>query len=153
MCSQLIIYSCITHKDVGNYFIVKWLQTGCPKKMYTHKVNIPYYNVYTSFWDILYIATRISFLFLLHHSIISYVIQGERKTQVQLCSHLSQSKPSINGVCSVDWLCTGSDNLTYKLHRTLDIGTICGIICDIPVVITVIMTKDIFIWIVDVLFW
>jgi hypothetical protein len=23
--------------------------------MYTHKVNIPYYNVYTSFWDILYL--------------------------------------------------------------------------------------------------
>jgi hypothetical protein len=22
-----------------------------PKKMYTNKVNIPYYNVYTSFWD------------------------------------------------------------------------------------------------------
>jgi hypothetical protein len=22
--------------------------------MYTHKVNIPYYNVYTSFWDTLY---------------------------------------------------------------------------------------------------
>jgi hypothetical protein len=25
-----------------------------PKKMYTRKVNIPYYNVYTSFWDTLY---------------------------------------------------------------------------------------------------
>jgi hypothetical protein len=30
--------------------------TECPKKMYTHKVNIPYYNVYTSFWDTLYIV-------------------------------------------------------------------------------------------------
>jgi hypothetical protein len=29
------------------------LYTECPKKMYTHKANIPYYNVYTSFWDIL----------------------------------------------------------------------------------------------------
>jgi hypothetical protein len=28
--------------------------TGCPKKMYTHKVNIPYYNVYIYFWNILY---------------------------------------------------------------------------------------------------
>jgi hypothetical protein len=28
---------------------------GCPKKMYTHKVNIPYYNVYITFWDTLYI--------------------------------------------------------------------------------------------------
>jgi hypothetical protein len=27
--------------------------TECPKKMYTHKVNIPYYNVYTSFWNTL----------------------------------------------------------------------------------------------------
>jgi hypothetical protein len=28
--------------------------TVCPKKIKTHKVNILYYNVYTSFWDILY---------------------------------------------------------------------------------------------------
>jgi hypothetical protein len=27
---------------------------GVPKKMYTHRVNIPYYNVYTSSWDTLY---------------------------------------------------------------------------------------------------
>jgi hypothetical protein len=31
----------------------------CPKKMYTHKVNIPYYNVYSSFWDTLYIIDEI----------------------------------------------------------------------------------------------
>jgi hypothetical protein len=30
------------------------LNTECPKKMYTHKVNIPYYKVYTSFWHTLY---------------------------------------------------------------------------------------------------
>jgi hypothetical protein len=34
--------------------LVPRLSTGCPKKMYTHKVNIPYYNVHTSFWDTLY---------------------------------------------------------------------------------------------------
>jgi hypothetical protein len=28
----------------------------CPKKMYAHKVNTPYYNVYTSFWDTLYLS-------------------------------------------------------------------------------------------------
>jgi hypothetical protein len=32
-----------------------WIYTRCPKKMYTHKVNIPYYNMYTSFWNTLYI--------------------------------------------------------------------------------------------------
>jgi hypothetical protein len=26
----------------------------CPKNIHTHKVNISYYNVYTSFWDTLY---------------------------------------------------------------------------------------------------
>jgi hypothetical protein len=30
---------------------------GVPKR-YIHKVNIPYYNVYTSFWDTLYIITH-----------------------------------------------------------------------------------------------
>jgi hypothetical protein len=46
-----------------NYtFLSLFYYTGCPKKMYTHKVNIPYYNVYTSFWDILYLlcVTKIS---------------------------------------------------------------------------------------------
>jgi hypothetical protein len=33
--------------------------TECPKNMYTHMVNILYYNVYISFWDTLYIARHI----------------------------------------------------------------------------------------------
>jgi hypothetical protein len=34
----------------------KLINTECPKKMYTHKVNIQYYNEYTSFWDTLYVV-------------------------------------------------------------------------------------------------
>jgi hypothetical protein len=51
------------NQEEGRYQIYRYISikirskqkyTGCPKKMYTHKVNIPYYNVYTSFWDTLY---------------------------------------------------------------------------------------------------
>lgn len=31
--------------------------TECPKKTYAHKVNIPYYIVYTYFLDTLYAST------------------------------------------------------------------------------------------------
>jgi hypothetical protein len=34
--------------------------TECPKKMYTHKVSIPYDNVYTYFWDTLHITLSVS---------------------------------------------------------------------------------------------
>jgi hypothetical protein len=33
---------------------------GVPKRC-IHKVNIPYYNVYTSFWDVLYVVHTLGF--------------------------------------------------------------------------------------------
>jgi hypothetical protein len=42
------VYVCIKYFFIYvNTTVV--IYAGCPKKMYTHKVNIPYYNVYTSF--------------------------------------------------------------------------------------------------------
>jgi hypothetical protein len=38
--------------DIGVRALLKCFDIqSVPKKMYTYKVNIPYYNVYTSFWD------------------------------------------------------------------------------------------------------
>jgi hypothetical protein len=34
-------------------YVISCLNTECPKKF-----NIPYYNVYTSFWDTLYLSER-----------------------------------------------------------------------------------------------
>jgi hypothetical protein len=36
-------------------FLGIYINTEWPKKMYTHKVNIPYHNV-SYFWDILYMC-------------------------------------------------------------------------------------------------
>jgi hypothetical protein len=43
-------------------YYMKTDYTECPKKDVIHKVNIPYYNVYTSFWDTLYLIAYIPIL-------------------------------------------------------------------------------------------
>jgi hypothetical protein len=62
MCEIIMLFYCFPQRrysstNVMVQQILFLLQTGCPKKMYTHKVKIPYYNVYTSFWDTLYTRT------------------------------------------------------------------------------------------------
>jgi hypothetical protein len=43
--------------------------TGVPKR-FIHKVNIPYYNVYTFFWDALYFKLTIK-SYLVHRGVAS----------------------------------------------------------------------------------
>jgi hypothetical protein len=48
------VKSCVLHFAWNVLQISFFIIQGVPKRR-IHKVNIPYYNVYTSFWDTLYI--------------------------------------------------------------------------------------------------
>jgi hypothetical protein len=78
------------------------IYTGCPKKMETRKVNIPYYNVYTSFWDNLYIYT---------HTHTHTNTNG-------VCFTLEVTEYFIHHLCEADWLTRARDSRCAEVSNT-----------------------------------
>jgi hypothetical protein len=53
--SKQLKYCAAPSSGLYIYIYIYDKNTECPKKMYTHKVNIQYYNVFHLFWDTLYV--------------------------------------------------------------------------------------------------
>jgi hypothetical protein len=67
---------CCSYSSASVYRETAYIQ-GVPKRC-IHKANIPYYNVYTTFWDTLYVGTM--------NKLCQYFDSHDHKDKMLLCN-------------------------------------------------------------------